>query len=50
MANIKNNTLYIKGALDLEAELFRYNCQTLEELEQLLNETYNTSVVYENED
>ena len=45
MATITENTLIIDSPMDLEAEICRYNCRTKEELEEVLLNDYNTTMV-----
>lgn len=45
MATIAENTLIIDSPMDLEAEMCRYNCHTKEELEEVLWNDYDTTLV-----
>ena len=36
MAKYKKDAIIIESAMDLESEMCRFNCHTLEELEELL--------------
>lgn len=44
-ANEKSKILRVRGKLELEKHMFYYNCQTKEELEELLLEQYNTILI-----
>ena len=45
MATIAENTLIIDSPMDLEAEMRRYNCHTKEELEEVLWNDYDATLV-----
>nr|DAQ40102.1 MAG TPA: hypothetical protein [Caudoviricetes sp.] len=45
MATIAENTLIIDSPADLEAEMYRYNCHTKEELEEVLWYDYDATLV-----
>lgn len=45
MATIAENTLIIDSPMDLEAEMCRYNCHTKEELEEVLWNDYDATLV-----
>lgn len=52
MTIIAENTLIIDSPNDLEAEMYKYNCNTIEELEELLWYDYGATLVltYEHEE
>lgn len=45
MAKITDDELHIESPTDLEAEMCRYNCQTREELDELLWYTYGVVLI-----
>ena len=45
MATIAENTLIIDSPMDLEAEMCRYNCHTKEELEEVLWNGYDATLI-----
>lgn len=45
MANIVDKIMYIDNYMDLEAEMYRYNCQTIEDLNNCLRQKYNVALV-----
>lgn len=45
MATIAENTLIIDSPMNLEAEMCRYNCHTKEELDKVLWNDYDTTLV-----
>lgn len=45
MPIIKDDALIINSPADLEAEMCRYNCHTKEELEEVLQQDYNTALI-----
>lgn len=49
MAIITEKTLIIESRADLEAEMCRYNCQTKEDLETILENMYNVKLIISHE-
>lgn len=45
MAKIKEYELHIESPMDLEAEMCRYNCQSKEELDELLWNEYGVHLI-----
>ena len=45
MAYIVDKIMYIDDQMDLEAEMYRYNCQTIEDLNNRLRQKYNVALV-----
>lgn len=45
MAIITEKALIIESRADLEAEMCRYNCQTKEDLETILESMYNVKLI-----
>lgn len=45
MAKIKEYELHIESPMDLEAEMCRYNCQSKEELDELLWYEYGVCLI-----
>lgn len=50
MTTIAENTLIIDSPNDLEAEMYRYNCNTIEELEELLWYDYGFVLILDYKD
>lgn len=50
MATIKEDEVHIESPMDLEAEMCRYNCQTKEELDELLWYDYGVVLILDYEE
>lgn len=50
MANIINGEVHIVSPMDLEAEMCRYNCQTKEDLKNLLLSEYDVVLILDYEE